>query len=79
MTIKARLAYQLTGICPRYVRPPPVVAARCTHLPVELLAMVVDTIQRPVTTAGRTTSTPCFGGLQRRSDAAMMASGESSR
>jgi hypothetical protein len=32
-------AYQLTGRWPRYVRPPPVEAARCTHFPVELLGM----------------------------------------
>src|SRR5580700_8231606 len=32
-------AYQFTGICPRYVAPPPVAAARATDLPEELLAM----------------------------------------
>src|SRR5580698_7736992 len=37
MTMSA--AYQFTGICPRYVVPPPVAAARATDFPEELLAM----------------------------------------
>src|SRR6516164_3885094 len=38
-TITTSAAYQFTGICPRYVAPPPVAAARATDLPEELLAM----------------------------------------
>src|SRR5580698_6449902 len=38
-TITTSAAYQFTGICPRYVAPPPVAAARATDFPEELLAM----------------------------------------
>src|SRR5580692_9558418 len=39
ITMMTSAAYQFTGICPRYVVPPPVAAARATDFPEELLAM----------------------------------------